>query len=70
MKRYEAHLVPTSPTTAHAAPLRWDGERFREGYSFDAEAFDAPEQAEQVLNREAADAKGFIPTVAEITDAE
>jgi hypothetical protein len=23
--------------------FRWDGERFREGYNFDAEAFDAPE---------------------------
>lgn len=47
--RYEARLVPTNPTTAHSAPLRWDGEKFGEGFGFDAELFDTRNQAREIL---------------------
>ena len=47
--RYEARLVPKSSTTAHSAPLRWDGEKFREGFGFDAELFDTRNQAREIL---------------------
>lgn len=63
---YEAHLIPTHPTTAHAFPLRWDGEKFREGFRFDAEVFPTREEAQAVLDRHADGAVGLTPTVIEI----
>ena len=63
---YEAHLVPTHPNTAHAFPLRWDGEKFREGHGFDAELFQTREDAQAILDRHAEGASGLTPTVVEI----
>jgi hypothetical protein len=67
---FEAHLVPTRHETAHPFSLRWDGERFREGFGFDAVEFDSREEAQAILDEHGQDAVGLIPTVVEVTEEE
>ncbi len=63
MKLYQAHLISHPKHSNQSMPLRWDGEKFREGFKFDAEDFNTPYEAQAILREHGKNDINLIPVV-------